>query len=58
MKIFLGGIFRYGNIYIVSVKHAKEEKIMKEKILKLIEECNDGVKLDLILYFIEKILKK
>lgn len=31
---------------------------MKQKIIKLIEECNDGVKLDLILYFIEKLFKK
>lgn len=31
---------------------------MKKEILSLIKKCNDGVKLELILYFIKNILKK
>lgn len=31
---------------------------MKKKIIKMIEDCNDITKLDLILFFIEKIIKK
>ncbi|BDR82588.1 hypothetical protein K234311028_p20710 (plasmid) [Clostridium tetani] len=30
---------------------------MKEEIIRLVKECNDGAKLDLILYFIYKLLK-
>ncbi|KRU29344.1 hypothetical protein VT91_09580 [Clostridium sporogenes] len=31
---------------------------MKKKIVKMVEECTDATKLDLILFFIEKLLKK
>lgn len=31
---------------------------MKEEIIRLVKECNDGSKLDLILYFIYKLLQK
>lgn len=31
--------------------------MLKNKIIEMVQNCNDGRKLDLILFFIEKILK-
>lgn len=31
---------------------------MKSKIIEMIEECCNGAKLEIILYFVEKVVKK
>ncbi|MFL0198141.1 hypothetical protein ACJDU8_21615 [Clostridium sp. WILCCON 0269] len=35
---------------------SNEDDSIKGKTIKLIQNCNDGRKLDLILYFVEKLL--